>query len=185
MFWPKDDPVLDGEGACRSKKVRFPHLKGKGAEIRALMPALEWAWGMNMDHANPQHCEVHVALQCSVFLDQTLDEHRDADALPKKAADQFKNAGFAMMACYTSLFNHFAYHGIALFNIVPKCHYLCHICKNAEWMHPRRSWCYSGEDFMRHVRRMWAMAVKSSGGAQAGVKVMRWYARALAITLAQ
>ena len=87
MFWPQDDPLLGEEGNCQGNKVKFPHLKGKGAEIRALMPALEWAWGMNMDSGNAQHKAVLVALQCSVFLDKTLDEHRDEDVLPKTASE--------------------------------------------------------------------------------------------------
>ena len=184
MFWPKDDAGLDAEGEGKGKKVKFPLLKGKGAEIKALMPALEWTWGNLMDPENPQHKEVLVALQCSVFMDKVLDDHRDADVLPKVVADQFKNAGFAMMSCYISLFNHFAKKGIALFNLIPKCHYLCHICLNAHWMHPRRSWCFTGEDFMRHVRRMWAMAKNGSTAAQAGVKVMTWYSKSMAMTLA-
>jgi len=183
MFWSKDDPMLDDDGQGLGKKVRFPCLKGKAAEVRALMPALEWAWQHTMDHNDDAHKEVLVALQCSVFLDTVLDEQRDMDAIPLEEADKFKNAGFAMMSCFTSVHQRFAAKGIALFNYTPKCHYLLHICLSAKWLNPRRCWCYAGEDFMRYVARLFNMSCKGSSADKAGVKMMEWYAYALGYAL--
>ena len=184
MFWSKDEPTFDEKGHGKGKKVRFSFLKGKGAEIKALMPALKWAWGMSMNNGDDQHKEVMVALQCSVFLDEVLDAHRDVDVLDPGEATKFKHAGFAMMSCFTSLSAFYAAKGTALFNITPKCHCLLHICMSTKWLNPRRSWCFSGEDFMRHVRRMGSIACKGSNAAQAGNKIVSWYSHALGFTLA-
>lgn len=179
MFWTGSDTTARGEG----KKVNFPSLKGKGAEIRSLMPALKWVWEQVMDQSNPQHEQVHVALQCSVYMDDVLDMHKDADVIPPPDCEQFKHAAFAINTCMNSLCTFYAAKGLALFNITPKNHYLCHIGIGAAWLNPRLAWCYAGEDFMRHIRRMGAGVAKGTGAELAGKKMMLWYSHALGLTL--
>ena len=116
MFWT-------GEGMTGGKVV-FPKLKGKGAEIKALMPGLVWLWDQYRTPGNPQHDQTLVLLQCSVHLDVLLDLHKDEDVLPPADAHQFRNSGFALNSIMNSLQTFYRSLGFALFNITPKNHYL-------------------------------------------------------------
>ena len=179
MFWVGSDAEARGEG----DKVHFPSLKGKGAEIKAFMPALKWVWEQVMNAADEQHSQVHVALQCSVFMDAVLETHRHADAIPSPDCDHFKQAAFAINTCMNSLMVWYGERNIALFNITPKNHYLCHIGIAAKYLNPRRVWCYSGEDFMRHIRRMGGGVARGTGPAMCGKKMMTWYSQGLSLTM--
>ncbi len=166
---------------ARPRKT-FPVLKGKAAEVKHLMPALLWAWRRSMDGRNPQHEQVELLLRCTVYLDECMDIHRDSDALPPGAADNFMQAGFAVNSCMNSLQTHYASLGVNsefLFNIVPKNHYLMHICLRAGHLNPRMAACYIGEDMMHQMRRLTAGCVRGNGPKQAGIKLVGWYAHAL------
>jgi hypothetical protein len=156
----------------------FPKLKGKAAEVKHIMPALLWAWRKVMDGSD-LHNQVELLLQCSVFMDDAMDSNKDCDVLPAAVAHNFKQAGFALNSCMNSLQSHYANLGANaefLFNIVPKNHYLQHICLGAAYLNPRMASCYMGEDMMHQMRRLSAGCVRGNGPKQAGNKLMQWYA---------
>jgi hypothetical protein len=169
---------------CDPKEPRktFPKLKGKAAEIKHLMPALLWAWRNVMTAGNTQHGEIEVLLQCSAFMDECMDKHRDDDVMPADVSEQFKQAGFALNACMNSLQSHYRSRGAAseyLFNIVPKNHYLAHIALSAAYLNPRMAACYMGEDMMHQMRRLSAGCARGNGPKNAGNKLVTWYAHGL------
>ena len=43
---------------------------------------------------------------------------------------------------------------LPVFNITIKSHYLAHACIGAQWINPRKVWCFMGEDFMKHMREL-------------------------------
>jgi hypothetical protein len=171
MFCDPDEP-----------RKTFPRLKGKAAEIKHLMPALVWVWGHSMDRDNEQHKQILLALQCSCFLDQTLDAHKDCDVLPTEDAERFKHAGFALNINMNALETYYGNLGINsefLFNIVPKNHYLAHICLCAGFVNPRMAWCYMGEDMMHQMRRLSSGCVRGNSPQNASLKLVAWYRHGL------
>lgn len=171
MFCAPDEP-----------RKTFPKLKGRAAEVKHLMPALLWFWKSVRNPADSVHNQVELALQCSVYMDEALDNHRDLDCLPPVIAENFKQAGFALNAAMNYLLVHFASLGEDseyLFNIVPKNHYLCHLALQAYYINPRLGLCYAGEDMMKQMRRLSAGCVKGNGPRQAANKLMQWYGHAL------
>ena len=169
---------------CDPKEPRktFPRLKGKAAEIKHLVPALLWAWRKVMVAGDDVHMQVEVLLQCSAFMDECMDLHKDADVMPADVSEKFKQAGFALNACMNSLHSYYRDRGALsefLFNIVPKNHYLAHIALAAAYLNPRMAACYMGEDMMHQMRRLSAGCVKGNGPTKAGNKLVAWYAHGL------
>ena len=60
-----------------SPNSKFPKLKGRAAEIKALGAPLLSSWTRHMDETNVVHRQVKLMLQCCVKLDQMIDEHRN------------------------------------------------------------------------------------------------------------
>ncbi len=135
-----------------------------------------------MTTTNDQHRQVELALQCSAFLDNVLDEHKDSDILPPTDAEKFKQAGFALNAAMNSLSTYYSRLGVDslyLFNIVPKNHHLCHICLSASYLNPRSGLCYMGEDMMHQMRRLSAGCVRGNNTRNAEKKLVVWYSHGL------
>lgn len=181
MFFSTTDSGCKGQS--KGNRVQFPKMKGKGAEIKALMPALLWCWDQYRRVDDRIHDQIRLVLQCSCFLDDVLDRNFDDDVLPPIDAEQFKQAGFALNLGMTSLLDYYASHRLALFNITPKNHYLAHICLAAAFLNPRRAWCYQGEDLMGHVRRMGSNCARGNSPSDVGMKLMTYYAHALGMSV--
>ena len=86
MFWPKG-------ASMTGKKMVFPKLKGKGHEIKVLIPALVWLWDQYRTQDDPEHDQIWTLLQCSEQLDVILDVHAHDDVLTADSADRFMQAG--------------------------------------------------------------------------------------------
>jgi len=164
-----------------------PRLKGRAAEIKSIMPALLWCWRHVAPNDNDWWAQVELALKCTVFLDDTMDAHKDEDVLPREAAQQFQSAGFALNTCMNSLLEHYANLGPDseyLFNIVPENHFLAHLCLMSYYINPRCAWCYMGEDMMHQMRRLSSGVARGNSHKQAGRKLMLWYGQGIARLLA-
>lgn len=147
------------------------------------MPALRWLW-YDAAPVNDVNNQIRTLLDCSCFIDEVLDAHPTADVIPACDALKLEHATFAMNNIMNALLDHFARTaGHVLFNVTPKNHYMCHIAMRCGCFNPRRSWCYAGEDFMRHIARMAAGCARGSTPQQCGAKMMTWYAHALGMML--
>ena len=72
----------------RAKMVK---LKGRGAAIKALIPALLSVWKQHyMVGSVQQHEEIALALECSVRIDDILDERKTDFKLPGPVAAEFE-----------------------------------------------------------------------------------------------
>ena len=62
-----------------------------------------------------------------------------------------------------------------LFNMTIKAHYLAHTILQSQWLNPKLGWCYSGEDFMQHTRRLMHRCTVGNTAERAGVKFASQY----------
>ena len=73
--------------------------------------------------------------------------------------------------------------GRKLFSIMIKCHMLAHLALRAEaGCNPRTAWCFMGEDYMSHIRRLAAACARGTREAQLSSKLMDKYRWALHFT---
>ena len=166
-----------------SPNASFPVLKGKAAEIRALTPALYSCWCTYMDPGDTQHKEIKIALACSVRVDKILDEQKGAYALPAVAAKEFKAMIFAFLVVQNSLGKWYSEHGMKLFNVTIKSHYLAHLGLNAVHINPRLGFCFQGEDFMGKIKLITGMSARGNDIYQVSGKTLAKYCRGMQLVL--
>ena len=74
-----------------------------------------------------------------------------------------KMLALTQLALATSIANHYMFTDPKpLFSITIKCHYIIHIAVGAKYLNPRLAMCYSGEDYMHHMKRMVTMSVRGT-----------------------
>ena len=138
----------------------FPKLKGKGAEVRHLVPALQYAWDklvMTHNADNQMYQYISLGLASSSKIDIVLDQNSSAYKLEGAALQAYQSSIFAFLTVQNALAVHYNAHGYKLFNITPKSHYLAHSAVQAAYLNPRFAWCFGGEDFMQTMKRIGGM----------------------------
>ena len=158
-----------------SPNAKFPKLKGRAAEIKALGAPLLAAWTAHMDETNVVHRQVKLMMQCSVKLDQMIDEHRNLNCYPEPVFREFLSTCESYLVLYSAPASHYMDIGNKIFNVVPKHHILWHVCWMAQFLNPRWAWCFSGEDFMLHARRLGSASLRGTPTWHISRKVIhRW-----------
>jgi hypothetical protein len=138
----------------------FPKLKGKGSEVKHLVPALEYAWNelvMKHNAGNEIFEYVSVGLAMSRTIDEVIDNNPTAYKFEGAVLEQYQSAIFVFLAMQNALAVHFNSHGYKVFNITLKSHYLAHGALQAAFLNPRLAWCFGGEDFMQTMKRVGGM----------------------------
>ena len=167
----------------------FPSLKGKAAEIRALLGPMLSACEKFLGHNTLQKRQIKLMLQCAIKMESLLDEHQTKYKLPDTAAIEFKKAAMAFVQLNTALGQHFHLHQDVpmrqklLFNHTIKFHYLVHLGLLAAHLNPRLTWCYSGEDLMMKVKRVVQSCHRGLPGHMIPKKAMHKYAYGLGMSL--
>jgi hypothetical protein len=144
--------------AC--KKSTFPCLKGKAAEIKHLGAALLHAFKTMVVEDDSWKQRIRLALQASLDIDTIIDIHPSEYCLPPHVATQFLKHVRLYCGLITSLGQHFGKPSghpprlPPMFHYTVKFHYLMHIGLLAQFVNPRISWCFQGEDMMQVVRRI-------------------------------
>lgn len=162
---------------CKASRPNstFPKLKGRAAEVKALGQPLLASWTLRMNEASVTHRQVKLMLQNCVKLDHMIDEHRSLNFFPEPVFEEFMKTCENYLVLYSALAAHYNSAGLKLFNVVPKHHILWHVCFIAQYLNPRLSWCYSGEDFMLHVRRLGSASLRGTPTWHISRKVIqRW-----------
>ena len=116
----------------------YPKLKGKGAEIKDLTPALLELW---MEHSNPreqQHRLISGMLQSQCVANEILHEFKDEMLLPLGKAKSLASAIDDVLVNYSQLANLADGSGQVLWSVTPKFHYLWHLSARAIWLNPRK-----------------------------------------------
>ena len=171
--------------------THFPSLKGKAAEIRALLGPMLSACDEFLGEDTMQKRQIKLMLRCAVKMEDILDEHQLEYKLPPGAADDFNQAAVAFVQLNTSLGKHFHAHPDVpeaqrvLLNHTIKFHYLLHLGILARYMNPRLAWCYSGEDLMMKVKQIVQSCHRGLPGHAIPTKAMRKYAFGLGSILSQ
>ena len=146
-------------------KNNFHELRGTAVEIRDLGLPLLKVWEEHMNARLSLHRRIRLMLQMNVLMERILDSNRDRHRLPTAEAQSFQTACFTMLQMYKLSADHFAAEDppIRVFGITVKPHHLCHCAINAAHLHPRHTYCYRGEDYMRVSQEVSRNAIKCGG----------------------
>lgn len=163
----------------------FPKLKGRAAEVKNLLFPMVHVWTRYMDPANNAHKEILLALQMSVRIEEILSANVKTNVFPRAVHAEFETCIFGFLALQTSVANHYNNLGYCLFNVTIKSHMMAHIAKDSKYLNPRRGWCYSGEHFMAHMKKLAASCCKGNRANQVSSKMLAKYKFAMHIKMLQ
>ena len=158
----------------------MPKLKGKAAEVKALIPALVHVWKFHMDALLVEHVAILDGLQSSVLMDNILDGYPDVDVWPNDALKVFVDASWNYARCQNAVAAHYNRFGFLLFDVTIKTHWTLHCAMEAPFLNPRRSWNYIGEDFMSKSRDLHTSCCKGNSPASSATQ---WGTHLLCLTL--
>jgi hypothetical protein len=165
----------------------FPKLKGKAAEIKAVMPALLEVWKLRKTPDLVEHDQITALLECSCTLDKIMTTHVDDDCFPAAVSSAFKHLVFSYNVLSNSLCVHYGTRlvprAMFLFNVVPKNHYLAHLGLIAAYLNPQRAWCYMGEDFMHKCRMLGNACARGNVPQAIGRRMIQTYLSGLSYLL--
>jgi len=165
-------------------KEVMPKLKGRAIEVRDLVPALADVWQKKMVPGDMAHLCVLHGLQASCTIDTVLATYPDADILPPAAAREFEEACWAYCRAQNAAASHFNEGlGLMVFDVTIKTHCLLEGALRASHLNPRKSWNFSGEDFMAKGKQLLQSCVKGNTAPTSVVKLMEKYPVALSMVL--
>lgn len=132
----------------------YPKLKGKGAEIKDIMPALLAVWEALKRRRNEHDDRVQRVLEFQVELQSILSDNAASNFLPKRAADRLKTITMKHLQEYSILATEADARGDLLFTVAPKHHWMWHLSDRAKYINPRRSNTFIDEDFVGKIKEV-------------------------------
>ena len=170
-----------------SPHADFPLLKGKGAEIRHLMPILFVLWQRHMtsDSDYDRHVERLLKHLCKFY--EALN-YKNANGnypfrLPTEVSTTITKSVDALLTHYSHLAVESVKNKVMRWAVVPKHHYMWHLARESTEINPRFTWCYANEDF---VGKMAVIGMSTRHGLPAAYRSMavsNKYALGLALRL--
>lgn len=127
----------------------FPLLKGKAAELWHVGAALRVAFKASMKPDDFQHKQALVMLDLCNKMEGILDDFAGEHVFPGNVADDFFKSTIGVVQLNQTLGHFYHPKRNVKFNTTTKFHVLVRIGLLAKTMHPRMTWCRSGEGFMK------------------------------------
>ena len=169
---------------------KMPLLKGRAKEVCCMGPALAHIWEqhpgetevaarLGLHGEGLQYKQIQLALDNCNTIETILEENRHEIKLPPSEHTKFCDNGFNFLVLYNAVAVHYTRIGYKLFNVVSKCHYFAHALLKAKYLNPRLGWCYGGEDFMFHTKKLMAACCRGNKPWQAVAKFAKHYRIAL------
>ena len=174
MFVDKDHPHM-----------HYPKLKGKAAEVKTFMKPLCQIWQAHRDANMLVHLQIELALKASVALDVIADAHSTAHALSGQELVDFNKELDILLLCFSAAVSHYEGEGLKVFNLTVKAHFLAHLHNQVQWLHPRHTWCYSGEDFVQHLKWITKVCTPGLNPKAIPLKVLARYSLAMHAAMSQ
>ena len=135
--------------------------------MKDVIPALHSAFGKVMNPGDPKHQAIELALRMSHKMDNIIDRHPSAIALPTEASSDLRGAAFVFLGQLNYLTQAYSDAGVMVL--------LAHIALRSGDSNPRRTWCFAGERMMLHVRRLGQSCARSIQASQIGRKLLSKY----------
>ena len=130
-----------------------------------------------------QHRQMLVGLQCLRDMDRIVEQHKDEFTLPPDAVNSFTKLTYDFLSENNALAAFYQKQTVMIFHVTMKYHYLVHIALLSNRLNPALGWCYGGESFLKHVKRMVGQAAHGTKLQKVGDKVIDGYLRGVHMLL--
>ena len=138
-------------------------------------PGLLAAWKHWMDGEDRQHQRIKLALQCSVKIDKLIDGPGNEFVMEGDTLAAYRKAIRCFLVLQNSLAKYYNPRSIQIFDVTIKSHYLDHSGDQAAWLHPKKAYCYCGEDLMQKIKTVVTHACHGMCAQGVGRNVMEKY----------
>ena len=129
----------------------FPHLGGKAAHMKHLLPALLHVCKARAQNSSERLLRLNVLEEFQTFID-IIEAH--GHYLPREASDECRRAVTQGLLSYSALAALAYTAGQRLWSFTPKFHYLYHICMFTRYHNPRYAWVFRDEDFVGRISKI-------------------------------
>lgn len=147
------------------RKSGGPKLRGKAIEVRSFGPIALALW---QRFANPNVCmhnNLLVLLKLMQQVDVILEENKHEFAFSDQVAKKFSDCIFNIGHLQLLLESHYqSEEGVPhLFTSTSKLHGLAHSALLCKYVSPRIVWCFTGEDYMKHIQHLSQSCLAGTG----------------------
>ena len=144
---------LDLKSFCNPDKhdKAFPHLKGRGAEVKWLVEPIANVWKKHK-RTNTHDNRVLAALIALLAIIRTIDEYAHEMVYPRGVPQVFMKQIEEFLKQYNWLADQADARKDLLFSNVPKLHVCWHLGDRAKYLSTRRGACFIDEDYQRHLK---------------------------------
>ena len=127
-----------------------------------------------------------IAMEKNIEMDSIIDSN-GGWKLSTEAADKFVKVTHEFLCVYTQCCKDALSQDtpLQLFSAPMKCHYLLHAAMQGRYLHPKLTWCFTGEDFMKHSRRLLATCCQGLKAADVAHKFAKKYLFAMHLQFAE
>jgi len=159
-------------------------LRGRASEIRHLAKALLSVFRDEMTKRPypAEHVDFQRLIRASLRLNAHIDELLDQNpgwAVKGEPYEKLKRTAHDFATTYSALSVKAAELELDVFSVTIKLHYLLHICRFADRLHPKLTWCFGGETFMHISKQLMQSCMVSRRPYQATMKFADKYCYAL------
>jgi hypothetical protein len=158
------DPVSD---YCTEVRHLGPALLLVFQHFVALYPPVSnsWKW----------FCKTIVAaLEANNSMEDIL-EANPGWTLEGDAYDEFLRVSHGFACLFSELSRLAADLELTLFDVTVKLHYILHIARFARFLHPKLTWCFAGESFMKISKQLMASCTRATKTWNGSLKAMDKY----------
>ena len=153
----------------------YPKLKGKGAEVKCLVPALLHIWDRYRRQGDAHDNWVKDCLESMVTIQSVVDEAAHDLFLERServdASKTLRDNVDKFLRCYSRLGKAADEVGDLLWSAVPKLHWAWHWGDRSRFLSPRRGACFIDEDFVGRIKTIVTSVVHGSPAHLASVSV--------------
>jgi hypothetical protein len=132
----------------------FPRLKGRGGEVKHVLPAILFCWEQCMREGEEDDARICQMLVKIMEVVELID--RDPQAMFMSPADSHdtREAMDDVLGIYSHLAVGADQDKRLLWNCTPKFHWAWHFAFRTQFLHPRRSACWIDEDLVGKIKNI-------------------------------
>ena len=130
----------------------------------------------NLASKDRVHQQIKLLLETSFAMNCLIDDY-PSSVFKFQGPDykKFKDMTWVYVRLFSALARTYMERGCPLFDVTIKLHYLIHVMLQAEWLNPRLSWTFSGEDFMHIMKILAQSCVRGTKSPQVASKMLAKY----------
>ena len=132
----------------------YPRLKGRGGEIKHVLPAMVECWESMMRDGNQHDLNVGEMLTRILEIQDLIDQDPQAMFMSPGDSMDFRSKMDDVLQIYTRLATEADREHNLLWNVTPKLHWAWHFAHKSQYLHPRRGACWIDEDLVGKMKEI-------------------------------